>query len=58
MNNESINPIIKTNNDTNIELHKNGKKNINVTNKMDDNFVVPRYGTTIDLKTRLYGTSK
>lgn len=51
MNSDNISPIIKTNNDTNIELHKNNKKKINVTNKMDDNFVVPRYGTTVDLKT-------
>lgn len=46
-----MHPIVKTNNDINIELHKNNKKNISTQNQMDENFVVPRYGTTIDLKT-------
>lgn len=47
-------PVIKTNNDSNIELYennKNNKKNISIPNQMDENFIVPRYGTTIDLKT-------
>jgi len=47
--------LIKTDNDTKLELklNKNKKLQHNLDNKstIDNNFIVPRYGTTVDLKT-------
>lgn len=42
--------FIKTDNDVKIELNTGKKSRANIINEMDDNFIVPRYGTTVDLK--------